>query len=291
MNCQRGASAQLNEWRTQVQVSVGQGTALQFSFDGGLNEASSFTTLATSGAAPQASASLDANGYIPTLRVKADASPTRSQAVAWGVQGYTNTSGSPLDTSLVLNLSASISGSNDLNARVYLFEDDNFEFSRDSGTILFESSSQLWPGFESFANNPGPGGFDVLIGNHDGLVNETRQFDFTVPPGDSFYVWAQLLGTADNIGLVDALSTLTASLTNTNGLVPATAAVPEPGTAMLLILGAAGLCLRRRGRSWTLSASRPKTSSCQEAGSGEMSAPLGKSSGTFRLPSASSVAT
>ena len=237
-------SAQLNEWRTQVQVSVGQFPNLQFAFDGGLNESSSFTTLATSGAAPQASSSLDAGGYIPTLRVKADASPTQSQAVAWGVQGYTNSSGEPLDTGLVLNLSANISGSNDLSARVYLFEDDNFEFSFDSGTILFESSSQLWPGFESFANNPGPGGFDVLIGNHNGAVSETRQFDFTVPAGESFYVWAQLLGTADNTGVVDAFSTLTASLTNTNGIIPA--AVPEPCTTVLLLIGATGAYLRRR---------------------------------------------
>lgn len=241
------AYAQLDEWRTQVQVSVGgNGLPLDFAFDGGLNEASAFTTLVKSGAAPQASAALDAGGYIPTLRIKADASPTRSQAVAWGVQGYTNTTGSPLSTSLLLNLSADISGLNDLEARVYLFEDEDFEFSGDPGTILFESSSQLWPGFESFANNAGPDGFDVLIGNHTGPVNETRQFDFTVPAGDSFYVWARLLGTADNVGVVDAFSTLTASLTNTEGLVPASPGVPEPGTCTLIALGATLLLSRRR---------------------------------------------
>ena len=239
------ASGQLNEWRTQVQVSVGgNGIPLQFAFDGGLNQASSMTTLVTSGAAPQASSSLAAGGYIPTLKIKADASPTRSQAVAWGVQGYTNTSGSPLDTALVLNLTANITGTNDLQARVYLFQDENFDYASDPGTILFESSSQLWPGFEPFANNADPNGFDVLFGNHTGPVNETRQFDFTVPAGDSFYVWARLLGTADTPGVVDAFSTLTASLTNTEGLVPA--AVPEPSTCTLAL---AALCLtmsRRR---------------------------------------------
>jgi hypothetical protein len=222
----------------------GNGLPLQFEFDGGLNEDSSSTTLVTSGAAPQASASLDASGYIPTLRAKAVASPTRSQAVAWGVQGYTNTSATPLSTSLLLNLTADVTGSNYLEARVYLFQDENFEFSIDSGTILFESSSQLWPGFEDFANNAGPEGFDVLLGNVNGPVNENRAFDFTVDPGDSFYVWARLLATANNPGVVDAFSTLTASLTNTNGLVPAS--VPEPSTAWLLMLGAAGLFLVRR---------------------------------------------
>jgi len=262
VNCP-SAAAQPGEWRTQVQVSVGQGTNLQFAFDGDLNEASSFTTLETSGAAPRASASLDANGYIPTLRVEADASPTRSQAVAWGVQGYTNTSNSPLETSLVLNLTANISGSNDLDARVYLFQDDNFEFSQDSGTILFETSSQLWPGFESFANNAGPGGFDVLFGNYDGPINETRQFDFIVPAGESFYVWAQLLGTSDNVGEVDAFSTLTASLTNTDGLVPSAAAVPEPSSLALISFGGLFLAFRRfrRATAITASARRPVQSS------------------------------
>lgn len=246
VHVQRAASAPLDQWRTQVQVSVGgNGLPLQFAFDGGLNQSPSYTTLVTSGAAPQASAALAEDGYIPTLRVKAKASPTRSQAVAWGVQGYTNTSAAPLSTSLVLNLTADVTGSNYLEARVYLFQDENFEFSIDSGTILFESSSELWPGFEDYANNAGPGGFDVLLPNANGPVNETRTFDFTVDPGDSFYVWARLLGTADNPGVVDAFSTLTASLTNTDGLVPA--AAPEPGAALLLMLGAA--CLVRRCRN------------------------------------------
>lgn len=239
------AVAQLNYWRSQVQVSVGgNGLPLQFAFDGGPRKSSAFTTLPTSGASPQASSALSANGYIPTLRIKADASPTRSQAVSWGVQGYTNMSGSPLDTSLILNLTADVTGSNYLEARVYLFQDEDFDDANDSGTILFESSSQLWPGFEPYANNADPNGFDVLLGNYTGAVSETRQFDFTVPAGDSFYVWARLLGTANNPGVVDAYSTLTASLTNTEGLIPAI--VPEPGTLILLLAGVAGAGLSRR---------------------------------------------
>jgi hypothetical protein len=68
-------------------------------------------------------------------------------------------------------------------------------------------------------------------------VQVTRQFDFTVPAGDSFYVWAVLIATADTQGEVDAFSTLTASLTNTAGLETGGAAPPAEVPA----LGRAGI--------------------------------------------------
>lgn len=240
--------AALTQWRTEVQVSTGgsAGSNLQFAFDGGLNVPQSSQTLAreAGSALAEAYSGLNASGYIPTLRTRSTASPTRAQAVAWGVQGYTNTSSAPVTTTLLLDLSATITGSNDLEARVYLFEDENFSFSSNPGTILFESSSQLWPGFESFANNLGPSGFDIDINNFTGTIAEQRSFDFTIDPGDSFYVWARLVTTADNPGVADAFSTLTASLSNTNGLAPA--AVPEPAATLLLSLGAVLTLIRRR---------------------------------------------
>lgn len=244
----------LTEWRTEVQVSVGTGVGTQFAFDGGLNAPSASQTLSsvTGSGVAEASASLSPDGFIPTLRVRATHTGTRAQAVAWGVQGYTNTTGAPLSTSLIMNLTASITGSNDLLASVYLFEVENFDFQKDPGTILFESSSQLWPGFETFANNPGPTGFDIQIKNTAGPVNEMRQFDFTVDPGDSFYVWTWMLGTADVTGQVDAFNTLTASFTNTAGLTPA--AVPAPAIPWLLGWGAAGLALSARRRERRLAA-------------------------------------
>jgi hypothetical protein len=238
----RSADAALSEWRTQVQVSAGSGVGTQFDFDGGLNAPASSVTLATPFSLSMAASTLNAGGYVPTLQTLASHDGTRAQAIAWGVQGYTNTTSDPLDTSLVVGLSAALTGGNDLQARVYLFEDEEFQFYTDPGTILFESTSRLWPGFESLANNPGPDGFDILRNNFSGTVDETRSFDFTVAPGDSFYVWAFLLSTADNPGEADAFSTLTASLSDPQGFTPA--AVPEPGAASLLLLGAA-LALRR----------------------------------------------
>jgi hypothetical protein len=239
----------LSEWRSQVQVSVGSGVGTQFAFDGGLNAPSASQTLSNGSGTGTASSSLSPDGYIPTLRVRATDAGTRAQAVAWGVQGYTNTSGEVLFTSLIMNLTANITGSNDLSASVYLFEDENFEFAILPGTILFESSSQLWPGFETFANNLGPTGFDIQIKDTAGPVDEVRQFDFSVDPGDSFYVWTWMLGTADVTGEVDAFNTLTASFTNTAGLTPA--AVPAPAIPWLLGWSTAGLALtaRRRGQS------------------------------------------
>lgn len=235
------------EWRTQVQVSVGSGTGTQFAFDGGLNVASSSQTLSSgsNNALAEASSDLSVTGFVPTLRARATAAPTSAQAVAWGVQGYTNVGADPLSTTLFLNLTADITGSNDVKARLYLFEEANFDFSTDPGTILFESSSQLWPGFDSFANNAGPTGFDVLFNNHTGPVNEQRSFDFTVQPGDSFYVWSRLVATADNTGVADAFGTLTASFSNIQGLEPA-AVVPEPSAFILLATALLALLRRRK---------------------------------------------
>ena len=244
------------EWRTQVQVTVGSGVGTQFAFDGGLNDPSSTQTItfAFDRATATASSALNSNGFVPTLRARAISDPEHAQAVAWGVQSYVNTSGSALDTALVLQLDASITGSNDVQARVYLFEIANFEFSQDPGTMLFESSSQLWPGFESFANNLGPTGFDVVINNTAGPVSETRQFDFTVPPGVGFYVWARLVATADVTGEVDAFGTLTVSMTETAGLetgsappAPVPALGPVAVTALIILLTILGVGARYRG--------------------------------------------
>lgn len=247
--------AALSNYHSEVQVSNGgDGIPLVFAFDGGVGVTSAEARLSTSSlsATSMASSQLSASGYVPTLRAFADNSGTRAQAVAWGVQGYTNDSGAELTTTLFLNLSADISGSNDVRASIYLFEEENFEFYKDSGTILFESSSQLWPGFESFANNLGPTGFDVSFKDYDGLVAEQRSFDFTVAPGDSFYVWSQLTTTANSVGTADAYSTLTASFSNTEGLTPAAVNIPEPGIGGLILAGLASLvasCSRSRGAS------------------------------------------
>jgi len=231
-----------SEWRTQVQVSTGSGVGgnLEFAFDGGLNVPSSATSLSNAfGAFAEATSALNAGGYVPTLGVHAISGSDRAQAVSWGVQLYTNTTGSPIDTGLVLQLDGTITGPNDLDAHVYLFQDENFEFAFDNGTILFETTSQLWPGFEPYANNLGPDGFDISVHNTAGPVSETRQFDFTVPAGDSFYVWALVVGTADTSGEVDASSTLTASLTNTTGIAVGSAepAVPGLGPTAAVALG------------------------------------------------------
>ncbi len=233
-------------WRTQVQVSTGSGAGgnLQFANDGGLNVATSFATLTSAqNSTGEATAALDAAGYIPTLGVHAIAGSDRAQAVAWGVQQYRNGTGAPIDTALVLQLDATIVGSNDLEARVYLFQETGFEFSTDPGTMLFESTAQLWPGFETYANNLGPSGFDIDINGTPGPVSETRQFDFTVPAGESFYVWAFVVATASGSGEVDASSTLTASLTNTTGIEAVSGSVTTPSVpglsipASVLLLG------------------------------------------------------
>ena len=242
------------EWRTEVQVSVRCTTDCEFGFDGGLNDPSSSQTITPSVgiATATASAALNSNGLIPTLRARATSVSERAQAVAWSVQSYVNTSATPLDTALVLQLDASMTGLNHVWANVYLLEIDNFEYSQGPGTLLFETTSQLWPGFDAFRNS-GPTGFEVFINHMPGPVSETRQFNFTVPPGVGFYVWARLVATADVPGDVDAFSTLTASLTETAGLVtgsappaPVPALGPAAVIALIVLLAILGAGARHR---------------------------------------------
>ncbi len=248
------ASAGLMQYRTQVQASYGSGTSTRIEAAGGLLETSSSISLVSpfGNASSEASSSLSGNGYIPTLRATAVAGSTRAQAVAWGVQGFSNMSSESLSTTLLMNLTAEVTGGNDVSASVYLFQDENFEFYTDRGTMLFESTSMLWPGFKEFTNNLGPTGFDVQKRDITGSVNESRSFDFTVDPGDSFYIWAQLVATADQTGEVNAFNTLTASLTNIEGLQPAASdsnsVVPEPAGLTYFFVAAIGLlagCARR----------------------------------------------
>jgi hypothetical protein len=232
---------------TEAYLSTGTGLGTDFASAGGAGETSTTLTLPRGDSAlAEASSSLNSNGYIPTLRTRATASPTRANAVAVGVQGYRNNSGAIINTTLSLDLSATITGGNDIGASVYLFKTAGFEYYADSGTILFESSSELWDGVEPFANNLGPEGFDIDIKNFSGTVDEQRTFDFSIAPGESFYVWARLETEADNPGVADAYSTLTATLSNTEGLAPAL--VPEPDVALLFLIGGGMAFFARRCR-------------------------------------------
>jgi hypothetical protein len=239
------AKGALTEWRTQVQVSTGTpGTGLEIErVDGGLNDPASALILTDSGVVSEASSQFDFGGLVPTLRTRVTNTGTRGQAVAWGVQGYTNTGSTALSTTLVMDLSATLTGPNDLEAALLLLETTPYAFSLDPGTMIFETGS-LWPGFGELAKGLDPEDFRVDLNDFSGVVDRVRQFDFTVQPGESFYVYAYLEATAEREGVVDAFSTLTASFTDTTGLVPA--AVPEPGSVLLAVLGGMLFLGRRR---------------------------------------------
>jgi PEP-CTERM motif len=84
----------------------------------------------------------------------------------------------------------------------------------------------------------------------------TGSVEFTVSPGDIVYVAATLFATADSShevsGSVDALHTLSLAFTSGDAslLAAEATAVPEPGSAILLLAGSAILgAARRRGRA------------------------------------------
>jgi hypothetical protein len=91
-----------------------------------------------------------------------------------------------------------------------------------------------------------------LVGTHDFAL--AGSVTFTVQPGDVFYVSATLFAIADSshevTGSVNALHTLELEFAggDTALLTPEAAAVPEPGTAALVLAGLAlgGGVLRRR---------------------------------------------
>lgn len=238
-----GPAAALTEYRVQVQTSVGSGTGVDIEQQvGGLNDTqvSNVQTNLSGTAVAEAFSSLSTTGYVPTLRVRSTNTGTRAQAVAWGVQGYTNETGAPFSSTLILDLTASITGPNDLDARIFMFQEESFSFSFDPGTMLFECDCTLWPGFDYTD-------FQLLYGTANPSIDETRTFDFTLQPGESFYIWAQLLATSNSAGVVDAFSTLTASFSDTSGLTPAATAVPEAGRLGLVALALVAAALGRRG--------------------------------------------
>jgi hypothetical protein len=251
--CGPALALPLTEWGTQVVVSSADCPSFCTSFtfgpaDGGLNQASGFSSVDTNRGNAQALAQLAAGTglVVPTLKAEAYGEPLQSGSAfstAFGVEGYTYTGLAPKTFSLDITLEGSVSdptpldGDTFIEAEIYVFEAENFFFSNDIPTLIFEAGAVV---------------VDSTTLSIEDELNAIRQqtFTFELQPGQSVYLWANLDAEAQrDESFADAFSTLEFSFDDSEGL--EAASVPEPGTLALLALAPGMAAAARRRRSST----------------------------------------
>lgn len=245
-----GGPVDLTQWGTTASTSTASCPSFCTSFnfgpsDGGTETPSAASTVSDSRGNAAAEAQLDASSGISLPRLRAEAYVTGSGSSsafgrAVGVEGYTNTGPTAVTLDLDITLTGSVfdptpaDGDTSIEADINVFGGPGFLFGFDYGTLVFEL------GVEDVASS------SVSLGAGDTLATDV--LSFTVQPGESFFVQAQLSASAErDLSWADSFSTLTLAFQDPAGLTSASGTVvPEPGTALLFMLGLGGLS--RSGR-------------------------------------------
>ncbi len=210
----------------------------------------------------EAVAQLSGSSFLPNLGASAASNPggNVAQATAVGVQSFTNTTGAAWEILLDINLTATVSGDADAEARVGVFLADALnDFSSDFGTQAFEINSGDLIGSDT-PGNPDDDARSFLFKTSGGeRVNDT--LSFTIPTGATFIVWAGLQATGEFGGSADALNTLKLDFIDDTGQVldfgssaavmPELNPVPLPAGVWLFLSGIAAVAglTRRRQRT------------------------------------------
>lgn len=235
----------LTEWGTTAQASTADCISSCTNVDfgppsGGPMQSSAATSLTDTKGSAAAAAALDPGSGIatPLLRAEAFSKSSLGSAfgTAFGVEGYTNTSGSVQSYTLNILLEAFVgdlgAGDGKVTADVIAWRTANFFFSSDRATLLFEASATIVDEAQ-------------LLVDLSEIPSANGSVSFTLDPGESVYVWARLKADARrDMSFADAFSTLTTSFTDPTGL--AAASLPEPGPLALLAGAALGLAGGRR---------------------------------------------
>lgn len=205
-------------------------------------------SLETSYASGESQASLSGSTYLPTLRVRADASAGKGGfANAFGVQGFTYSGAS--STTLTLNFNLHGSVGDGVSGYVY-------NTLRTDVAVVYGSSLEWYPHFATLI-------YEIIPGNNMDLVdaqslfisngtdvNTSSSITFDLDPGTDFFVIASMEAASKN-GFADAWNTLTMSFDNDTGLAAASvSSVPIPAAVWLLGSGLLGLLgIARRSKA------------------------------------------
>jgi len=245
----------LTEWGTTAQVSTANCpsfcTNVAFGpASGGALQSSAATSISDTKGSAAAAAALDPASGIqtPLLRAEAFSGGGLGSAfgTAFGVEGYTNTSGTPRSYTLNILLDGLVgdlgTGNGKLTADLIAWQVTNFFFSSDRATLLFEAGATILDETQ-------------LLIDLSATTSASGSISFTLAPGESVYVWALLEADARrDLSSADAFSTLTTSFSDPTGLVAAS--LPEPNA--LALLGCAAWVLTRERRRWPSFARRSR---------------------------------
>lgn len=227
---------------------------------GGGMSGSANTLIDDSRGKAEANVQLTGSSFLPIMGASAITDPgsNAASATATGVQTFTNSTGANWDILLDINLTATVSGDADAEARVGVFLTDTLNgFSRDFGTQAFELNFGDLIGSDTPADPDDDAKSFLSISG--GISSARDTLSFTIPTDATFIVWAGLQTSAFFGGSANAFNTLKLDFIDDNGnildfsnsatFMPDLNPIPLPAGVWLFLTGiglVAGLSRRRR---------------------------------------------
>lgn len=217
--------------------------------DGGQDSINSYSSVSDNRGNAQADASIGLE-----LQLKAEAYHTSGMTGASGqarvIQEYTYSGEATTDLRLAIELSGGVynSGNSDafIQIGVYAFKEEPFDYYPYIGTLYYEIGAQLMQGSDLYEE--GASAFEQTYYEGEDIL-DINGFDFTVEPGETFYIMATLEATAVyNQSWADSFSTLDVYFYDDSNL-SVGSEVPLPGALCLFLSGLGGITFLRRKES------------------------------------------
>jgi len=247
--------AQAATWGVEVGVATaspcpsfcgGFGGVFDSSFDGGAFSGTAYTSLNNAWGDGQASANLSGPTLLPVLGAEGFSGPNSlAGSSAVGMRGYTYSGATATTISLDIALDGERGGtvfSNDawVESNVAVILGDVNAFVTDYPTFIFEVVP-LTPGLSELGTS------NLSLDLNAGPQTKADSINFTLNPGDEFFVWAGIEAGGVRDGFGDAFNTLSMSYSDDTGITAS--AVPIPAAVWLFssgMLGLVGIARRKR---------------------------------------------